>query len=183
MSAFTDFWSELALPGSPLPFMLIDCAGIEGGSARIPKHIFSELECLFAGTLAIELGDVAPYLGQIKSFSADTARLVEYLMIKQVGILVIPENDFSTSSSTAFSQMYRHFRKFNVAENPDGKKLFFRYYDPRVIFTVLNVFDASQLNEFYGPVTAFYITLKNGHTVRYTQTNGVLVKLELKNIN
>ena len=42
MSAFTELWSQLKQPGQPAPYMLIDCAGVEGGAERLPRDIFDE---------------------------------------------------------------------------------------------------------------------------------------------
>lgn len=164
MASFNDVWSSLAQPGKPMPFMLIDCAGIEGGAAQLPRHIFSEFECLFAGTLAVELGDVGPYLGRIKSFNTEVAKTVEDLLARQVGMLVLPEDNSLTRITATFSQLHRHFRKFNTVEGPDGTSLFFRYYDPRVIMNVLIALDTSQVEEFFGPVKAFMLTGKNKQT-------------------
>ncbi|MFZ4624057.1 MAG: DUF4123 domain-containing protein [Rhodoferax sp.] len=157
MTTFKEMWSELQQPGKPMPFLLLDCAGIDGGAAQIPKYIFSEIQCLFVGTLATELADVAPYLGQLQSLNADVARTVENLMKKQAGILVVPKEKPPGGFHPSFSQLYRHFRKLNMIEGPDGKKLFFRYYDPRVLMKIMQVFDATQLDELFGPVSSFIV--------------------------
>jgi hypothetical protein len=157
MNPFNEMWTELQRPGKPMPFLLIDCAGIDGGAAQIPKYIFSEVQCLFVGTLATDLADVAPYLGQLQSLNADVARTVENLMKKQVGILLVPQEKPLGGFDLSFSQLYRHFRKCNMVEGPDGEKLFFRYYDPRVLMKIVQVFDVTQLDEFFGPVSSFFV--------------------------
>ncbi|MFO0125284.1 MAG: hypothetical protein ACK52R_03790, partial [Betaproteobacteria bacterium] len=79
MSAFTELWSQLKQPGQPAPYMLIDCAGVEGGAERLPRDIFDEFECLFTGDLAEELEDVAPYLGRLASLGPEAQAVVEDL--------------------------------------------------------------------------------------------------------
>jgi hypothetical protein len=157
MTTFSEVWSSLQQPGKPPPFLLIDCAGIEGGAAQIPRYIFSEIQCLFVGTLATDLADVAPYLGQLQSLNADVVRTVENLMKKNAGILVVPKEKPLGGFDLSFSQLYRHFRKCNMVEGPDGEKLFFRYYDPRVLMKIIQVFDATQLDELFGPVSSFFV--------------------------
>ncbi len=152
MASFKDIWSNLQQAGKPTPYLLIDCAGIPGGEARIPTHIFSELECLFTGDLAVELADVGPYLGRLRSFDSDVASGVEDLLGRHVGTLVVLEDPAPDADELTFSQLHRHFRKFNVVYGPDNKPLFFRYYDPRVLPEVLRVTDATQRTQFFGAV-------------------------------
>ncbi len=63
--------------------------------------------------------------------------------------------------------LHRHFRKFNVVYGPEGKPLFFRYYDPRVIVDVLKVLDEQQLKAFFGPVDRMLLTQADGVPVGY----------------
>lgn len=157
MTTFREVWTSLQQPGQPLPFLLIDCAGITGGAAQISKYIFSEIQCLFVGNLAAGLADVAPYLGLIKSFDSDIARTVENLLAKHTSVLAVPKSKLSNSYDLSFSQIYRHFRKLNIIQSPRGEKLFFRYYDPRALQKVINIFDANQLNELFGPIDYFIL--------------------------
>jgi len=118
MATFADIWSSLQRPGKPLPFLLIDCAGIEEGRAGISTHIFSELQCLFTGDLGSELADVGPYLGRLKSLSPEVAKAVEDLLARQVGMLVEPNPDAPENKGLTFAQLHQHFRKFNVVTGP-----------------------------------------------------------------
>jgi hypothetical protein len=166
MASFADIWSGLQQAGKPLPYMLVDCAGIEGGQSRIPADIFSELECLFTGDLAVELADVGPYLGRINSFHASVAATVEELLTRQVGMLVVLQDVPADMGEPTFSQVHRHFRKLNVVYGPDGNPLFFRYYDPRVVVDVLQVMDAQQLQAFFGPVDKVVLVDQAGRAVQ-----------------
>jgi hypothetical protein len=140
--------------GSPL-WVLIDAAGLPEGRSGIDETKFVSLECLFTGDLAVELADVAPYLGQLAQIDEHSAALLQQLMSIDCA-LVLQAGD----QNLTFSQAHRHLRKFNVVYGPDNKPLFFRYYDPRVLPGVLSVFDASQLQAFFGPFDA--IVLREG---------------------
>jgi len=174
MASFKDIWTNLRETGKPTPYLLIDCAGIEGGSERIPRQIFSELECLFTGDLALELADVGPYLGRLRSFELDVASAVDDMLLRFVGILVELEGIEADGTEPSFSDIHRHFRKFNLIYGPHDDPLFFRYYDPRVIGDVLRTFSADQLEEFFGPVEAFVFADMNLQLLRCEQLAGVI---------
>ena len=91
MPTLSDMWSQLRQPGRGAPYVLIDCAGVEGGAARLPREVFTEFECLFTGDLAEELEDVAPYLGRLDSLDARSQEVVEDLLARHLGIsLTLP---------------------------------------------------------------------------------------------
>jgi hypothetical protein len=175
MSAFTELWSQLSQPGQPAPYMLIDCAGVEGGAERLPRDIFDEFECLFTGDLAEELEDVAPYLGRLGSLAPEAQAVVEDLLARHLGILVTLPLPVGSDEPPSFSQVHRHFRKFNVVYGPEGKPLFFRYYDPRVIVDVLKVLDEQQLKAFFGPVDRMLLTQADGVLVNCAVAAGKLL--------
>jgi len=175
MSAFTELWSQLKQPGLPAPYMLIDCAGVEGGAARMPRDIFDEFECLFTGDLAEELEDVAPYLGSLGGLGPEAQAVVEDLLVRHLGILVTLPPPAGSEEPPSFSQVHRHFRKFNVVYGPEGKPLFFRYYDPRVIVDVLKVLDEQQLKAFFGPVERLVVKQTDGVLAACTVAAGELL--------
>ena len=149
-----------------MPYMLIDCAGIDGGEQRIPGQILSELQSLFTGDLEVELADVGPYLGQLNSWSDATADVVQDLLDRHVGMLVLLKDAEADKAEVGFTQLHRHFRKFNVVYDPSGKPLFFRYYDPRALVDVLAVLDVKQLEAFFGPVETLVLSDGEGQVVR-----------------
>ena len=104
MSAFTELWSQIKQPGQPAPYMLIDCAGVEGGAERLPRDIFDEFECLFTGDLAEELEDVAPYLGRLASLGPEAQAVVEDLLARHLGILVTLPPPAGSDEPPSFSQ-------------------------------------------------------------------------------
>ncbi len=58
-------------------------------------------------------------------------------------------------ASGNFEEVYHHFRKFLMIKTEAGERLYFRFYDPRVLRTFLPTCDASQIIEFFGPVKIF----------------------------
>ena len=161
MATFQEIWLQLQQPGDPLPLVMINCAAMDGGEGEIPKHIFSEFQSLFAGDLAEELADVGPYLGWLGATDGKTLKIVEDLLKSHAATLVLLEPASEDALASSFSAILRHFRKFNVVYGPDGKPMFFRYYDPRVIYEVLSVMEPGQLERFFGPARAFVIAAED----------------------
>jgi hypothetical protein len=173
MATFGEIWRGLEQAGGGTPYLLLDCAGIDAGAAALPRETCAELECLFTGELAEELADVAPYLGRVKAFDGEAPGTTEDLLKRHVGMLVVlaPAAD---GERPTFSQLHRHFRKFNVVYGPEGKPLFFRYYDPRVIIEVLSVLEPQQLDAFFGPVDSLVLVDGEARTVRCYRQGGKL---------
>jgi len=177
MTTFANFWLGLKQNAQAAPYLLIDCAGIEGGEARIPKSVFVELECLFTGDLADELADVGPYLGRLTTLSDEVGAVVKDLLDRQVALLVTLQDTVRPEDEVSFGQLHRHFRKFNVVYGPDGAPLFFRYYDPRVLPDVLGVLDEKQLKAFFGPIDNLAYAEQNGQIMSLRVQAGELATL------
>lgn len=177
MTSFADIWTGLQQGGRPPAYLLLDCAGIDGGETRIPREVFSELECLFTGDLAIELANVGPYLGRLASYDPHVQAAVESLLGEHVAMLVTLQLTADGQADVTFSQLHRHLRKFNVVYDPAGKPLFFRYYDPRVLVDVLQVLGAAQLDAFFGPIETLVLVDSLGVTTRCQRQAGMLAVL------
>ena len=152
MAKIQEIWNELR-DGEQLPYVLLDVAGLERGYAQLPLAAFGEIECLFTGDLGDELRDVAPYLARAASFDVTVRDVLAGLMDQQVASLV----ELRDPQDVSFSQLHRHFRKFNLVYNAEGNPLFFRYHDPRVLLQSLKVFDGTQRVNFFGPVARFTV--------------------------
>ena len=77
------------------------------------------------------------------------------------GILAVSPADLRT--------LRMHFRKFLSVWDPDGKPLYFRFYDPRVLRIYLPTCNGAELRTLFGPVTAYYAeTEAPGKLLRFT---------------
>jgi len=175
MSSFEEVWSLVRRGEHGGAFMLVDCAGVEGGCARLPAAAFSELESLFTGDLAIELADVGPWLGRVAPAAPGAAEAVLDLLRRQVGVLVVMAAPEAGAAGPSFSQVHRHFRKFNVVYGAEGRPLFFRYYDPRVVLDVLGVLTSRQLQDFFGGADEFILARADGEIARCRRQAGSLL--------
>jgi hypothetical protein len=58
-------------------------------------------------------------------------------------------------TETGIKQLRRHLREFLRVCDESGRRLIFRYYDPRVLRVYLPTCRPAELDTFFGPVSAF----------------------------
>jgi len=99
-----------------------------------------EYRCLFKGDAAEEMRDVAPYVVRLEEdvdftrnlFSHDPEQEVPWFMWdREPGIYV--------RSRGSLEEMWRHFRKFTKVQDEDGKWFYFRFWEPRVLLTLITL--------------------------------------------
>jgi hypothetical protein len=141
-------------------YALLDGAAIPNLTALLADHQVVNV-CLLPGELEPELAQAAPYLVQLEVQSPLTGLLLTGDAGPQWGILA--------TSAANLRTLRMHFRKFLSVWDPDGKPLYFRYYDPRVLRLYLPTCDAEELSLLFGPVTAFYAAAPEPDTLlRFT---------------
>ncbi|MCX6623126.1 MAG: DUF4123 domain-containing protein, partial [Acidobacteria bacterium] len=108
----------------------------------------SRFESLYVGAAA-ELDEVAPYLVQI----APTADLLRALVLAGWG------QDWGCylCSNAPFEEIRNHWRRWLLVESPEGKPLYFRFYDPRVLRVFLPTCTHDESERFFGPVHCFLV--------------------------
>jgi hypothetical protein len=105
--------------------------------------------CLYQGEKAVELATVAPYLIRLKRENSFTPWLLSNGWGKSWGIFV--------QSPASFNELRQHFRTFLMVYDEEGKPLYFRYYDPRVLQVYLPTCNESELKTVFGPITRYLI--------------------------
>lgn len=100
--------------------------------------------CLFAGKLEPELAAAAPYLVHLYRREPFTRELVETAWGDAWGIFVV--------SPASLEELRVHFRRFLRVKDEQGRRLLFRYYDPRVLRTYLPTCNEHELATVFGPV-------------------------------
>ena len=123
---------------------------------------------LFEGAKGQQLEDVAPHL-----FLCDP--------VGQMGeILLAPDGQDGCGvlldARIDVMQVRRHLRHFLlVRRQRDMKKVYFRFYDPRVLRAFLPACTAHELTRFFGPITAFHCQGDNpGEVLTFTLSQGKL---------
>lgn len=125
--------------------------------------------CLYRGEKAVELATVAPYLINLKREDSFAQWLISNGWGKSWGIFV--------QSPASFIELRQHFRTFLAVYDEEGKPLYFRYYDPRVLRIYLPTCNESELKIVFGPVTTYLVEGEDpSEGVEYSATAGKLVQ-------
>jgi hypothetical protein len=109
---------------------------------RQPEHV-----CLYRGELAPDLAAMAPYLVRLEPDSVFTDWVLGEGWGGHWGIFALTDADLTA--------LRKHFRRFLMVKSPEGRRVYFRYYDPRVLRTFLPTCNAEELAELFGPVEAY----------------------------
>lgn len=106
-----------------------------------------EFVCLYRGELEPDMAECAPYLVQLQPDTPFTDWLLAEGWGKNWGIFALAPVDLKT--------LRKHFRTFLMVKRMDGKQLYFRYCDPRVLRVFLPTCDRGELVTLFGPVSAY----------------------------
>jgi hypothetical protein len=128
--------------------------------------------CLYEGDSESMLGAVAPWLFQFHRNSDFVDLVVEHGAKNNWGVIV--------RSSIEEEELYRHLRKFLIVKQEDGKELYFRFYDPRVLREFLPTCSADQLKDLFGPLEAYIMENDEGMVIKFQLQNGKLSRYDLK---
>jgi hypothetical protein len=140
--------------------------------ARLDANLLKALSfdvqqrCLYQGKSSEDLEFVAPYLVRYIPGSPFAEWLYQNSMGESWGVFI--------QTVLPFEEIYRHLRKFLLVNTEDGKELYFRFYDPRVLRIFLPTCSSSQLKLFFGPINSFIVE---------SETKGVFSKYWLENYN
>jgi len=108
-----------------------------------------EKYCLYAGALPWQLQMAAPYLVEMEREHAFTEFVLKQGWGNAWGIFL--------HSDTTGSSLRKHFRSFLRVQDQAGRKLIFRYYDPRVMRVYLPTCWTEELRTVFGPVNRYIL--------------------------
>jgi hypothetical protein len=129
--------------------------------------------CLFAGPLHPALEVAAPYLVQLREAAPFVRIILEDGWGDAWGI-------FATSTGS-LEGMRRHLRRLLRVADESGRRLFFRYYDPRVFRLYLPTCTADELRTVFGPVERFAFEAEDpGRLIACSLRYGRLVEEEVE---
>ena len=103
-----------------------------------------EWSCLYSGNIPSDLARVAPYVIKLKRQHFFTESLIRDGWGRSWGIFL--------RSSAGLEELRKHFHSFLTVEDEDGKRLIFRYYDPRIFRLYLPTCRLNELSTVFGPV-------------------------------
>ena len=149
-------------------YVILDGAQNESLLDVMADHAGLEYECLMTGELEPDMQEVAPYIIHLKEDAAFTSWLMNNGWGQSWGVFVL--------SSADLGEIWRDLRMHMRVTDPNGRPLYFRFYDPRVMNAFLPTCDAKQLKEFFGRAESFVAELEGGESAHvFSLANGELV--------
>jgi hypothetical protein len=113
------------------------------------REFHLEHYCLYSGPLPAALEAAAPYLVQLDYDDEETRGFLRIAWGNSWGVFLRCE--------THASMLRRHLRTFLVVRDPAGRRLVFRYYDPRVLRIYLPTCNEEELERLFGPIACFWM--------------------------
>ncbi len=130
--------------------------------------------CLYHGAKAEELATVAPYLVHLKKNDPFTDWLLNNGWGESWGIFLQAPVSFK------LNELQRHFRKFLMVYDEDGKSLYFRFYDPRVFRIYLPTCHKDELEIIYGMISRYHVESEDaGQLVVFSCTEGYKLSMNV----
>jgi len=110
--------------------------------------------CLYAGKLHPRLARAAPYLVRLEPGD----RFSDFLIAEGLG------RNWGTflRTRTSFDLLRKHLRTFLRVKDEKGRKMIFRWYDPRVFRVYLPTCTAQELRTVFGPVDQYLVDRADG---------------------
>jgi Domain of unknown function (DUF4123) len=105
-----------------------------------------EFRCLYSGRLPRALEVVAPHLIELLPGHRFTEKLLAEGWGHAWGVLLKIEDP---------SNLRHQLRKFLKVQDERGRRMLFRYYDPRVLRVYLPTCTPAEARQVFGPITAF----------------------------
>jgi len=147
MNRFERIFMALARPEQPSHVYAV----LDGARDERIRSLISASQLvhasLYAGEQPVELLSVAPFLVRLDRANPRAASLWEQAWGRGWGIFL--------EAPVPLEQVRRQLRKFLLVEDPRGRSMYFRYYDPRVLRAFLSACTEEERQEFHGPIRKF----------------------------
>jgi hypothetical protein len=123
--------------------------------------------CLYEGPVPTELLEVAPYLLRLEREAPVTRELLTHGWGQAWGLFI--------EAPVAPALLRRHLRRFLKVRSEEGQRLYFRFYDPRVLRTYLPTCTAEELQFVFGPIRSFLMEDADGSALlRFSLSDAAL---------
>ncbi len=140
-------WPE-GLPSRVNVWMILDAARDERIYGAVDRT-YQDKCCLYAGDLPWQLQMVAPYLVQLDKEDRFTRYFIDNGWGNSWGVFF--------RSETTMKNLRHHLRGFLRVRDEAGRRLIFRYYDPRVLRVYLPSCNKEELRAIFGPIDQFLL--------------------------
>ena len=152
-------------------YSILDAARIFG-ELDTAQQLQTNFLSLYMGQSEELLSSVAPYLFSYQPDSEFGKWLLEKGWGNSWGMFV--------ETTVSLEDLRKHFRKFLLVKTEEGKELYFRFYDPRVLRIFLPTCDEQQLIEFFGPIKMFAMESEDPEfAIQFEFENGKLISKQI----
>jgi hypothetical protein len=127
-------------------YVILDGASVPGLPNRLAEAPDTSA-CLYRGELGLDLKMMAPYLVRLTPESTLLPWLWDEGWGKNWGVYL--------ATPLEFEPLRRHLRGFLRVRDHQGKVLYFRYYDPRVLRVYLPTCNAGEIKTVFGSISRF----------------------------
>src|SRR5262245_7938481 len=159
----TDWLVAQSFNGKQGLYAILDAAR----EASIPRKLYqhgAEFVSLYRGEPEEKLASVSPYLAKIDTKPKTTEWILAEGWGNSWGILFL--------SSAGLDDLRQHFRRFLLVTSPEGKELYFRFYDPRVLRVYLPTCTPFEAKRFFGPVSVYLMESEDGQAFQEYSRGG-----------
>jgi hypothetical protein len=143
-----EIWKVVSTDPSCQIYTILDTARNESIYPAI-MDFNGEYCCLFGEGIPVVLAKSSPYLVKLQAQHPFTKWLIGDGWGDSWGIFL--------ESRASLVGLREHFSKFLKVKDEEGKELFFRYYDPRVLRTYMPGCNNKEADMFFGPVHSFFL--------------------------
>lgn len=126
-----------------------------------------EWVCLYRGDAASTMAEVAPYLVQLERGSRFGKWAIEEGWGNSWGVFM--------NAPVKMEVLRAHFRRFVYVQLPDGRSVYFRFYDPRVLRVYLPTCTPKEAETMFGPVERYLVEDEEGRGISFVLRDGALV--------
>ncbi|MBV6432759.1 MAG: hypothetical protein IANPNBLG_02903 [Bryobacteraceae bacterium] len=145
------------LNASPEPLYVLLDGSRDGKVVDLISGGEQENLSLFEGKAGVDLQFFAPYLVSVPPGS----RLLEEITREGWG----NSWGYFLTSHAPLYDVRQHLRQFLFVKDEDGKELYFRFYDPRILRLYLPTCTKTETAAFFGPVLRFLIESEDARSL------------------
>ena len=148
-------------------WMIVDAARDRRAYRLLLEGYYSDRACLFSGPLTPEVEIASPYLVQLHLDDPVTDKLLRQGWGNSWGIFLAAE--------VSLPALRRHLRTLLMVQDQAGRRLLFRYWDPRVLRVFLPTCRADELRQVFGPIHEVLLEEESAQSMRrFTVQRGTL---------
>lgn len=128
--------------------------------------------CLYLGALSPALAAASPYLIRVPRDNPASMALLEAAWGQSWGVFV--------RCTAPMGAVFGHFRRLLRVQDERGRRLLFRFYDPRVLRVFLPTCRPEELDQVFGPVESFVMESEDASVLQFRNARGALQRDEVR---